>query len=245
MRETDHIVVEGFKAKKDPWFLYILSRQGGSALKEEAKIKHPCTHGLNTDLLSLQILWREYLAISCVKCEDIKLVDLKSKNVTAAFSGEAVYTMCSGWHKLFVNIQDTDKILELDCSSTKFTQLRTFKAGLENIYGMCYAPKPLSLLIVSDTTCNTIRAVDCNTGEVAWTIDGDVDGRTIVPYEVILLPRQQVILVSDSGYDRMLVLNGQTGAHAQTARAVGRRMVLKRGQIIARHGDGLTFVSIS
>ena len=247
MGETGHIVVYGLK--KFGWYFYIFSRRG-DGLKEEGRIKSPCYHG-SFCLLNLIVLWKEYLAIACYDCKDIKLIDLKTQDVVTAFSGEEVYKMCSGWHKLFVSIHGTDQVLELDTSSTAFTKVRTFSSGHGGFYDMCYAPHPLNLLVT--TGQGTIAAVDCTTGELAWTNDDQVEGKEIMPRQVVFLPRQNAVFVSEfSSFSefpeyskKFLVYDVRTGHHLQTIHAKKGHLKEHKGQIVVGEVGQFIFYSTS
>ena len=124
MRETGLIVVSAERGS-----LFQLSLQEGRLIGKE--IRHPCKHRLY--LLYVQVAGREYLALSCMDCRDIKLMDLNKQeednsklplmqyHIITAFSGLRVDRMCHGEeNRIFVNVSD-DNLLELDASTTTLT----------------------------------------------------------------------------------------------------------------------------
>ena len=79
------------------------------------------------------ILGQEYLVKSCHLCCDIKVINVKTREEQTAFSGPKVNIIREGEEKtLFVTVNGRNEILELDCSSLKFTHLRNFKITNKN-----------------------------------------------------------------------------------------------------------------
>ena len=163
MRETGRIVVSTRVGT-----LHQLSLQEGRLIEQE--IQPPCKHG-NIHLLCVQVAGREYLALSCWECENIKLMDFNKHTVDSsrsqlmqykaitAFSGEIVWRMCQGEeNRLFV--QSVAGVLELNTSTTTFIKLRTISTGVSRpLYVLCYVPDPHRLLVVGDE--NEVRAASC------------------------------------------------------------------------------------
>ena len=125
--------------------LFVFSPQGGT-LKEETMIKPVCQHKLS-HLLGLPVGWKEYLAVSCSECKDIKLWDLTTEKTTVAFSGKPVGVMCGGWHKLFVHVVGKDQVLQLDCSTNTFIQTKKIKTGTRGLYDICFIPRPIRFIV--------------------------------------------------------------------------------------------------
>ena len=108
MGETGLIVVSAWEGS-----LFQLSLQDGHLLKNQ--IERPCKH--DAHLLCVRVAGREYLALSCYYCKNIKLMDLNKQlevlegnsrgqsksdsqkvkyELITAFSGEKVFRMCHG-----------------------------------------------------------------------------------------------------------------------------------------------------
>ena len=153
MRTTGEIVFVPYRAEDDGPFLYLYMIQQGGSLNKESKIAFPFPfdtgHRPSIHCLLIKIQWREYLAISCLNCYDIKLVDLETNEVTTAYTdGQMLGMMCRGWHKIYVQVYSG--YLELDCSSTKFTKIRqieTERCGMVDMLDLCYVSPPHNLIV--------------------------------------------------------------------------------------------------
>ena len=156
-------------------YLFVFSPQGGT-LKEETKIKPVCQHKLS-HLLGLPVGWKEYLAVSCSECKDIKLLDLTTEKTTVAFSGKPVGVMCGGWHKLFVHVVGEDQVLQLDCSTNTFIQTKKIKTGTCGLYDICFIPRPIRFIVACGE--KEVKAVYSDTGKKSscfsknWTLHND------------------------------------------------------------------------
>ena len=169
MRETGLIVVSTQRGT-----LHQLSLQKGRLIKKE--IQCPCGQAMWP--LCVQVAGREYLALSCLACRDIILMNLNKQRgnssesqliqykVITAFSGEIVWRMCHGEeNRLFVE-SSHGVVLELDTSTTTFKKVRTINPGYSNYIGLCYVPDPHRLIVVGDE--NEVRAMSCVEKEVIW-----------------------------------------------------------------------------
>ena len=202
MRETGLVVVRAGGS------LYQFSLQEGHLIKE--RIKRPCEHGYPY-LLCLQISGRAYLALSCWKCRDIKLMNLNKQlsadslieyEVITAFKGKWLEYMCHGEeNRIFIQSRD-DIVLELDTSTTAFKQVRRIKTG--HSYSLCYVPDPHRLIVVSDG--NEVCAVSCDNNKVVW--------KTRSSDRLLYLPSHDAVLV----YERnaVVVLNPETGSEIKS-----------------------------
>ena len=193
MRETGLIIVSTDVFLSNGT-LHQLSLQEGRLI--EKQIQLPCEHSV--DLLCVQLAGREYLALSCVVCENIKLMDLNKQKgnssesqliqyeVIRAFSGAQVYRMCHGGeNRLFVRLRYGD-VLELDTSATTFTKVRTINTG--HYISLCYVPEPHRLLVVNDRI--RVRTVSCDGNRIVWAT-----GYTGCAGALLYLPSHEVILV--------------------------------------------------
>ena len=255
MRETRLLVVSTLDGS-----LYQLSLQEGHLIEKE--VKHLCEH--RAWLLCVQVAGREYLALSCDECKDIKLMIIPQRKkgilrqfgsgssmqceVITAFSGEEVESMCHGEeNRLFVK-SSGDNVLELDTSTTTFTKVRTIKTGWSYYIGLCYVPDPHRLLVVRND--NEVRAVSCDDNTVVWKVQKNDD---LDPGRLLYIPGHDAILVADWPKNRVVVLNSGTGLQIQSITlphnvCAIRRMCLFNDQIIvASEGDGrsISYFSLS
>ena len=256
MKETGLIVVSTMDGS-----LYQISLQEGRFIGKE--IEHPCEHGWGVYLLCVQVAGREYLALSCDECKDIKLMVIPKRKkgilrqfgsgssiqyeVITAFSGEMVSSMCHGEeNRLFVKLF-SDAVLELDTSTTTFTKVRTINTGPG--FSLCYVPNPYRLLVVSDDGTDEVRAMSCDNNTVVWRVkkDNHLDpGHSLyIPsHNAILVVDWMKILVVDWMKNRVVVLNATTGLQQQSITLPHnvskiRGMCLFNDQIIvASEGDG-------
>ena len=214
MRKTGEIVFVCHAMKEDRLFLYLYTLQQDGSVNRENKIKCPCKHHQHyVSLLLVHILWRDYLAISCKECRDIKLVDLETNKITTAYSDEQpMGKMCRGWHKIYVEIESD--FLELDCSNTKFTKMRqteTGKGGFMNPSDLCYVPPPHNSIVPFHRDFIQATFLD-GPKESMWLLsDKDVDGERIISYSVVYSSRHDALLVTDDKNKTIWVLNPCSG----------------------------------
>ena len=223
MRETGLIVVstEGGSINR----LFQLSLQERRLIQREVdpSCKHEGVH-----LLCVQIAGNDYLALSCCKCRNIKLMDFKRQlavfegsgtvqsssnpkkvkyEVTTAFSGENVSRMCLGnQNRIFV--RTSNDILELDTSSTTFTKvniIRSVTRFSDRYYhfsqGLCFVPGPIGLLLVSSR--DEIHVLSYDDNETEWF----VKRRNMYPGCCLYMPSSNAVLVADRYKNRGIVLS--------------------------------------
>ena len=235
MKTTGEIVFACHREKEDRDFLYLYTPQQGGSLNKENKIKLSCAHYLN--MLIVQIQWREYLVISCKECRDIKLVDLDTNEVTTAYSDEEqeLGRMCKGgWHKIYVEVPSG--LLELDCTSTKFTKMRqiqTGKYGLTSCYELCYVPPPHNLIVADgkyEVRGNMILHATYldEPNKTLWQQSGKkMDGKIISADGIIYSSRHDALVVADGWNCKVWVLSPTTGEILQTTDVPGLGAVEK------------------
>ena len=211
MRETGLIVVSTWD-----WTLIQLSLQEGSLIE---KVMEPACQHL-VFLMCVQVAGREYLAVSCDRCENIKLMNLNKQKgnssesqpmryeVITAFSGGMVWRMCHGEeNRLFVQ-SSGDDVLELDTSTTTFTQVRTIDPALGFI--VCYVPHPHRLLVVNDD--NEVRAVSCDNDKTTWRVHRD----DLTADDSVYTPSHKSIIVADRSRNSVVVLSPSDGSRLQS-----------------------------
>ena len=218
--------------------LYQFSLQEGRLIEKE--IKCPCEH-YHLYLLCVQVAGREYLALSCCHCRDIKLMNLKQKRNTSesqpmqyevitAFSGQIVFNMCHGEeNRLFV--PSVIAVMELDTSTITFTKVRSIST-FGSVFGiykdLCYVPDPYRLLVVISNS--EVRAMSCD-NKIVWT--------TEYKRGLLYIPIHKVIL---SLYEKkIVVLNPDTGSEIQSIELLDvvrgtRALCLFNNQIIMASG---------
>ena len=232
MKKSGILVGHGQRKIGGPWFVYHIS-----SLWQE--IVESCPH--TPKLLSLQILGQEYLAKSCHLCCDIKVINMKTKEVKTAFSGQKVNKICEGEEKrMFVTVNGEKLILELDCSSLEFTQSRNFKITNKNPQSICYVPSPPGLLVVVGDV--SIQGISCRTGEICWTF------KTYGIIASLYSPIHSKILAANGYGGTIFVLDPADGTQVQSIQIPGDvkdiwEMCLHNGQIILKHGSPICIIS--
>ena len=180
-----------------------------------------CKHE-GIELLGLSFNGQDRLAVSCPKCQNIKLVNLETDETTMAYSSTEYRPdyMCHGvGGELYVNsLGQSYPVMKLDCSGLTFTgPCKTLDSGLDRwCSGMCCIPEPYRCLVLSVASEGLIRAICSQSGKLKWLIDGTIDGTTCHPWGLLYLNQHQRLLVCDGANNRVLVLHPRDGAHLQT-----------------------------
>ena len=269
MRKTGEIVFVGLSFTGHSLYIYTLQQDGSLAKKIS---KSPCDNyhqkGIPiTDpvqyfnLLIVQILWREYLAISCSKHKDIKLVDMETLDITTAFNDDQpLGKMCKGWHKLYV--EGSLGLLELDCSSTKFTKIREIeikmirtetgayrlKSKYPDIWS--FIPPPYNMVMGIELyipgfplSGGATRSVSLDEPhQTVWHLSRKViNGKIILPCRVVYSSRHNALFVVDKDNMTVWVLNPGTGEVLQSINLPE----LDNVQNVFLQGSQLVIVSLS
>ena len=220
MKTTGEIVFVHSSRREHSLNLLTLQQDGS---RDEKKISHKFYSGFSFELLIFQILWREYLAISCMYCKHIKLVDLESMEVTTAFDDRQTKgKMCKRWHKLFV--KSYDSFLELDSSSTKFTKMRQMETGKDGITDpddFCYIPSPHNMIVavkVSPLGGSAIHVASLDEPyQTVWQYcNKKENGMIITPSGVLYSSRHDALFMADRKNKTVWVLNPSTGKVLQS-----------------------------
>ncbi len=184
--------------------------------------KLPCKHDVtkpSLQLLGITIAGQELLVVSCVQCEDIKLVDMLGGKVQVAFSDSSVCwprTMCRGEsRKIWVHSSQRkvhDKpflypVMEMDCSTREFrpTKAKMIESRMASSHSMCYLSK-LKALALSNEHSAEISVFSCDTGNPLWKI-AEI-GRGIVDS-----PAMGLLFVGNE--HQLLILDPSTGHPTQ------------------------------
>ena len=214
IRETGELVTCGQKNKDEPWYLYFFTMQGKQI--KERKQDFLCSHDIYCfSLLSICVHNQEYLALSCMNCKDIKLLNLKTHKVTKAFgTHDTLYSMCNGEsNRLYVHCNRT--ILELDCSDLTFKTIQTIPVDNSIISCMSYVPSPHSLIIVTDRVYKKIEAICTQSKKLVWKFNR-IGGAGIQPEGCVFLPSHNAVLVSDFSVVKIITLDPTNGSHMKT-----------------------------
>ena len=211
MRETGRIVVSTW----DSYLLQLSHQKGSITIRKDIKL--PCEH-IFLYLLCLQVAGREYLALSCGDCKNIKLMNINKQRpssdsqieyeVITAFSGEEVYRMCHGEENRLFVLLGNDTVLELDTSTKTFIKVKTIdiRDG-----PFSYVPEPHRLIVVSDK--NETCAVSCDDNKVVWKLQKD---EGFDPGHSRYTPSHKVLLVADWSKNKVVVLEPGTGLLIQS-----------------------------
>ena len=127
MPQSGDVVMSAMEEKGEPWSLFMYGLKEGKL--REMKIRSPCSHQ-KVALLSLVIIdGQDHLVISCTECDDIKLVDLHTREWSTAFTDCKPATFCSGGsNKIFDQSHRDRSMLQLDSTGHVFlkVQLKPF-----------------------------------------------------------------------------------------------------------------------
>ena len=209
MKKTGEVVVTG-QGRKFSLYVYSLHWQHLT----DRRLNIPCKHASGKGLLCLEIPGKEYLAISCSDCRDIKLMDLNTNDVTKAYGGEKwLVKMCEGEGNTLYVEASHDQVLELDCTHPVFSKLKTINTRMDGYFkGMTYVPSPHRLLIASNG--QKVVAISCETNRTAWRRQkASFDSN---PRGLFYSKTHHTILAADGKHSRILVLDPGTGNTLQT-----------------------------
>ncbi len=188
---------------------------------------------------------QEFLAVSCIKCEVIRLYNMETEDVTTAFYDSSYHPggMCQGDPgQMYVAhvVYGAMLILQLNCSTAEFTLRKTIQSGVDDFYAMCYIPTYKLVAISNNTPGNcTIRAVSLE-HEKIWEFSGQVEGIPCKPHGMMYYPAQDCLFVADGDNTRLLVLNAGDGSLRQIvplSKAMGTicNLSLHSDQIVVWH----------
>lgn len=190
-------------------------------------LRLPCQHNSDIGILPVVIDGCEYLAMSCIDCQEIFLRSLDSTKHSSARTVSAYKNKT--WHYpgcmyqneagiLFVEncVKRGEPVLLLDLSSTSFKfQSKISNSGMGCMFDMCYLyHEEKELLVLTDREPTAVGAVDVKSGVLYWKHTGEVEGSTCDPHGVCTTTAGNII-VADGKNSRILVLS-PTGHVLQT-----------------------------
>ena len=204
--------------KASPAFhIFSLIPAGWKKLRE---VKHLCEHE-RVYILPVTINSKEQLAVSCWKCQSIKLYNLDTLKVTTAFY-DLKYRPGRMYHgedgKLYVvhGEKGDTNALEVNCSEETFSgPCKIIQSGLVNYFALCYISSH-KLLVFTSWSDSIVRAVSAGSGETVWQLKGEVDGKMCYPHGMLFSSKHQLLLIADGRNNRLLVLHPRDGSHVQT-----------------------------
>ena len=211
MHETGQLVTCGQKSFYEPWHLYIFSVEG-TQIKERRALDLLCSHN-EYCLLSVGVHNREYLAVGCEFCKDIKLLDLKTQKVTKAFScSYKVQGMCHGDRdRLYIHSKRI--ILELDCSDVNFVEIQKLPIEIFPCNDIVYVSSPHNLIIAIGSK---VQAISKRHNKLMWMADNTIDGRLWYPYSSMFSPGDNAILVCDASTSVIVTISPTDGSYIKT-----------------------------
>lgn len=166
-------------------------------------------------LLGIRIEKKEWFAVACGECGDVKLVDPGKGNFSVAYrcGSHEVTRMCAGGAgKLWIFMKG-GIVTELNCSSSTFTPTgRGVDTQMSHCSGLCFLRAPHDALVVSVDGNNLCLKMSCKTGEKLWEVKTVVDREEIQPWGVVYFADPDVLLVADRFKSRILVLDPSNGA---------------------------------
>ena len=220
LEETGQVVMSG-QRNDDSGVILLFTPEGGKLREKE--IKCPCKHRY-ISVLGISVRGTQYLGVLCPFCNDIKLLNLKTYQVTSAFSCENLTKFCHGEHnRLYVTTRrvttgEISSIMKLDCSEIPFKPLPfLYKMKYDDCNKLCFVPSPYNKMITGNKY--QTEAISCEKNEIIWKLDLFLknDQKVINHQGAVFSARHSTVLVCDcSSKSRLLVLDPRNGSHLQT-----------------------------
>ncbi len=247
LRRSGAHVMWGKTSETSPAALYSSCGGGWGLLRSGL-----CQHEKGVYLLGVMIGGRELLAVSC-PCDVIRLLEPETGDVSTAFSDTRYRPgrMCPGetGQMYVVHAVKPTPVLQLSCSTTNFSLMRTIQTGMERYYSICYIPIH-RLIVISDHSPGIIRAMSCESEEVVWEVKGQVEGVECHPHGMVHSPALDALFVADGNNTRILVLNPGDGSLRQELPldqkmgGIGNLYLSYDQLIVHHHAEGKVKVSV-
>ncbi len=204
--------------------VYSVDTETGIVKKTQALDK-PCDHdfyNLTSSTLDVEVQGQALLAVACAKCQDIKLMDPQTGQVTVAYKNSKYQpsVMCPGGrNRLWVfSSKAPYSVFELNTSEREFTETGT-SLGVFLCYHMYYIPGVA--LVCSDRS--KVRVVHVHDqGSRFWNLQGvfpvehcPVDQKKLDPSHLLYLSEHKCLLVADFHNTRILKVNPSDGSVQQ------------------------------
>ena len=182
-----------------------------------------CDHEDGVYIQPISLGEEQPIAISCRQCQIIRLYNPKTNiSVTAFSSSEYVPgQMCQGEGDTLLVVNTAAKnnpIFQLNCSRLPFKgHLKVIQTDMADLFSIYFVPFPYKLVVISGATDSShIKAIDTETGKLAWEVRGKIDGEMCHPRGMLYVPQHEALLVADGKRCRVLALSPRDGSHLQT-----------------------------
>ncbi len=216
---TGEVVIGGKATSKECWVLHIFALVGRQ-LQKVRELKASCQHGKFRNFLGILSRGRELLALACEECQDVKLVDVMSGEVSVGYKtelGDPILVYAGEAGKMWLSGSWGGELIELKVSSSRLAATgRMVRVRWEECFSMCYLPPPVCAVVGTKWCGDSCMCVSCKTGEKNWELEGVVDGEKIGVYGMAFCPKLQILLLADRDSSRILVLDPCCGSHLQT-----------------------------
>ena len=164
----------------------------------EREAQAMCEHYRYSSLLAVIIGSSEYIAVSCIECDMISLVNAQdpSQEHVVAYRGKdgELGPMCLGsTGTLHMVGRFNGKVSLLDCTSTKFTLKRKLcELNDLSIEHICYM-EDHDLIVLSSYSYNGVAAISSSGGQIVWVKSHVVSN----PMGLAFLRDRDLLMVGD------------------------------------------------
>ena len=222
----------------DDYKFYLLDRHGNPTGQT---IDPVCEHGPYCIHL-LPVTINNKLCVACADCRKILLINLETKQVTVAYTGLCVWSMCQGEANTIYTGSLEGVISVLDMSGTNFALKCTLSKVDIYVQNMCYTSEHIVLSSWVDKRVCAMRSSD---GQIIWRKSTQqIDGKECRPTGLVYLPQVDVVLVGLVGYrkKRIIVVEAASGDVVQTIKLKEVSEVMWEfrvhdEQLVIRHSD--------
>ena len=243
MPSSGHVIVFGKAPGCDLGF-HRYMKNGEVWQKDVEWIPAFCPHNRCDDLLPVVMAGKELLAVSCHACLRIRVCDLSTKSVSAAFHNGKYgpSKMCHGTpgfiYAIHVpTINRKVKLMLLNCVQPMFPVGKLRQLEIKSCDSIAYIPNQYRMIAISVVSpVAGVHAVCCDTTELKWEFPGKSHG----------------ILYSEAHDSLLVVLRPEDGSLLQTLDLPGlgdiRELRLCNDQLILHHvrdGHKVSYLSIN
>ena len=238
MRSTGDAVLFGEEAqstdrKAASTSLHIFFAAGSKSSSKKLLI--PCKHRVS--LLALEKDGNDFLLASCVRCRDIKLLQIKAGRLNVVdkykFRSNQKSVLCMTRGEpgtLYVSIVG-GSVLKFTYSTSGFKAPHKIQIRTDVCTSMCYVPGPRKALVCCCRDSvrfklqvnETIFAISTAGNDVFWEQKEQIDGANFKCVTLLHVSQHGIILANDAGNNRFLVLNPSDGSHLQTLQCMVHR----------------------
>ena len=152
---------------------------------------------------------RKWIAVACDQCGDINLVDLENKHAHVIV--KVFGMLCAGPEDWIFIHQNGGQVLKNQILSA----VPVMKSGLTQCASMCYIPYPHNALVFTTAGSPGLKAISAASGATMWSQRFPPPSQ---PCDLLYIGKYDVLLVSDSMSNRLLVLNSADGSILQIIR---------------------------